>query len=229
MVKYIIKLIFVSCVCTLIIQSAAANESNFSAFYRTSYNLRIISGGVNYYWKANHTMPSSIIELRDAGLLPTNMMNPVTDQALNLDPDYPEPGEFKFELINDQTIEITYVTPDGISSTATLDTSYYSDDHFNDANRRMSMYLGWVYSSFHTFYNEKGFVPGSIDDLINSGYWPFEGQLNPVTGMPLQFYSTELGDLNFTFGYKAQAGAYFSNGKVSVMSVSPETGIYYGD
>ncbi|MCX6644927.1 MAG: hypothetical protein NTY09_01000 [bacterium] len=231
MSKLILKYFLVVCFCILLVKPAMADEFGRSLFYRFSYNVQIITLGVNYYWKANNVMPSSILELRDEGLLPLNLINPVNEQPLNLNPGFPGSGEVTIEKLDDQIVQVTSAVPGGDIMQANLDSSLYTitDNELDEANRKMVLYLNWAYVSFQKFYNEKGFVPGSIDDLINAGYWPFEGQLNPVTGMPLQFYSTEPGDLNYTFGYKAQVVVHNRDGSVAAISVSPETGDYFAD
>lgn len=220
-------LVFVTLIWLFPLQSASGTQIDLSKWNRAFYNLAISSAGISEYWKITGSMPDSFGQIYGLGLLPTNLVNPFSNQPLRLDPANPGPGEFRMDRINDNEATITISLPEGKVQTQRIDSSKFSRNAIqrSDVDRRIFLYIAWAHVSLHRYFADKGVVPQSVDDLRNAGYWPFDGQLNPVSGQPLKFFSKEPGDLNFKFGYRAQACAYFTDGTFSCVSVDPESAV----
>jgi hypothetical protein len=214
-------------------QPGKAASPASSALHHGGYNLGIITAGVQWYWEVNGQMPESVMDLYNSHMIPTNLVNPVTGQPLDLNPSALSPGDIKLSRIDSQTEQFTMVQPDGTQVQDNWNSSRY--DFTSDSprwtpptqgDRAMSQYLLWVHDSLQQYYSDTGQVPQSIADLVTAGYWPFDGISNPIMGTPLQFFSDSPGNLHFSFGAKVIVRCHYSDGSSAVDSISPDCGIY---
>lgn len=178
---------------------------------RMNYNLGLVSSGVNFYYQMNGEMPQSVYDLLEAGWIPGNMLNPFTGEAYDYLANDAMGGEVIISDASQNSCDLTIL---GFQNTLHTYDLHSDDIHpWNGTveDRLISGYIHRVENAFRWYWADEQNIPQSIDDLKDTGYWPFDGtELNPYTGHSLAFNSDSVGDLEFRFeGEDVKCIAYY--------------------
>lgn len=194
-----------------------------AASLRYNYNVKLITGALDHYWKGNGRMAGSVGELLETGLIPANLVNPVTGEPLSTEGPADEPGEVSIRAADGQMVELVMCWVDGREIIRTIDSAMYTPEAISEENVLIGAHLHWATTALRSYYEEYGVAPGSIDDLAAAGYWPFTDEINPVSGGLLRFDSNDPGDLNFVFEEGvARVSACTAEGSYTLVGVPPE-------
>ena len=205
-------------------QADTPSES-VSTMTRISYNLQMVTAGIDFFCKENSRLPMSASELMDSGFIPAGLENAVTGLPIMLDATPVEPGGLTVTCFDSSSMIVSIGHRDGSVKDFDIDSSIYSSlDWLEKPDRTMVLYTEWAEIALQKYLMEYGEVPSSVDDLIDARYWPFEGQLNPFTGDPLNLYGDSDGDLSWEFypDY-VRVGVYLSGNIVTMAQVPIET------
>mgnify|MGYP000048466898 CR=1 FL=1 len=174
-------------------------EENPVAHSHFGYNLTTVSLGVDIFFKENGRLPFSADELTDSGLLPAGLTNPLTGQALNFAMFPVEPGGIGIVCSRGESMELVVCDVNGREKILPIDTSKYVSTDISSQGLRMVLYMHWAENALVNYQSAFGSVPSNLTELMNSVFWPFEGQKNPFTGEPLTFAGETDGSIIFRF------------------------------
>ena len=196
---------------------------------RVGYNNALIGAGVNFYYYDTGNLPGSVFELYEAGWIPGNLVNPVTDEPFDYNSVEKGPGEIIITPIDDQHVILYIGVPNGQEFEGDLESSMYSTAIHTGPDLRVAHHRHRVQLSFIQYWRVYQDLPMSIEDMKDGGFWPFDGsEVNPYTLEPLQFDNSDPGNLRFTFDIdKVRCTAYFPNNRAGAASLSREFGEMY--
>jgi len=206
------------------VSSADTPTEERSLTDQIGYNLQMTSLAVDFYWKDNGRLPSSTDELVESGFIPDGLTNPVTGDLLDLSAAEIEPGGIRLSCIGDSSAILAFVMANGAENEISLDSSFYTELAVDIRNIRMALYMQWADIALKQYMKEFDEIPAGIDALMENGYWPYEGCKNPFTGEPLEFTSSENGDMSWEFTDQfVRVVAYFIDGTPGLIQVPSET------
>jgi hypothetical protein len=194
-----------------------------SIYLRFQYEQAIITCGIDQYWKQTGRMPKSISDLLDLNLIPLNIVNPVTGKSIIVEGDTMGPGDIIISGGTEQTVELSIFMPVvDVQATRTITSDIYKADENDPADMRVHLYWYWLNESIRSYAEEYKKLPQSVDDLAIAGYWPFDGQLNSVSGDLLSYQSTKPGDFFLVFAPDETRATFFdSKSRISIVSWPP--------
>ncbi|HEX9744554.1 MAG TPA: hypothetical protein VGB30_03920 [bacterium] len=145
-------------------------------------------------------MPDSLIDLHNSQWVPGHLINPITGNGLDYYAEYCNAGEMVIEKKNSESVLIYFTTPNGELVPLEINSSMYDYCGTYGVDLKLSIYQTWVQEAFVHYWREYADIPHSINDLITTGYWPFDGsEFNPIMLEPLKFDSYQEGDVRFKF------------------------------
>ena len=163
-------------------------------------------------------------EMYRAGALPGGLRNPIGGELLIGNPPLENPLDLHFNFIDEQTVEMTFISSDGETHSVEINTERFTSTDRSLIDQKIFAQYSWASGAIHHYYfhNDKQ-IPESIADLQAAGIWPFDGsEINYLTGNPLKFFSKEPGDLYFDFEpEKAKVAVLFSNNQFTMSFVPP--------
>jgi hypothetical protein len=178
-----------------------------------NFNLRVVMTGVDFYYSDTGTMPGSVGDLLQAGWIPANLRNPITD------------GSFDYYATDVSGGEIILIRNDNnhsvIRCLSPMDTVSGFQINGADIDGRMPFgpdlqmdaYQTWLQYSLFWYWNMYHEIPTSIEDMQNAGIWPFNGsEINPYTNGNLVIGGENPGDIFFaTNGTEIKFTIYYSD------------------
>jgi hypothetical protein len=163
-----------------------------------NYCIRLLTLGINTFWKETGRLPDSISELSQNGLLPANLTNPITNQSFLVDPKTPGNGDFTYIKQNEQSAVLSFVKSDNTTLECPVDSSVFAGS-MAPPDSRVNMYMQWGQIACQCYYKDFKIIPSGINELVKGGYWPFSSETNPVTGEQMDFVTPTRGNIFFSF------------------------------
>jgi len=209
--------------------AGASSEYDFAELVeRGNYNLALVTEGVRQFYWVNGWIPDSLQDVVDAGFIPSNMVNPVTGERLNTNSRgenlcdvYYEPAEHFTGII------VTCLAPNGLYMDWDVEFVPYGSTTYTGPDLVISHYYYRIDCALECYWRLYKHCPQSQQDLIDTGFWPFDGtELNPVSHGLLYFYGREAGDLRLEFlGDEVRCHYYMTNDRFGCTGFSDEAGI----
>lgn len=170
---------------------------------RLNYNLTMIMNGISFYYTYKNILPRSLELLIDDGWVPGNLVDPYTGNIIQTDAcDEYNYGYAISSMEDSDGIQLKCVRSRGCSEFDLPESKYEGvEGAFEDRIHAMGyLYLIWANQAIQTYEELTGELPGSIEELQGSGYWPFEGVGNLYErNEPIKFDSQTKGNMYWIF------------------------------
>lgn len=185
---------------TIAVLPPARAQLDDATRYRRAYNSNLITQGMSLYYKHHQRLPQSLSHLIETNWVPPNLVNPCTGEIITGDSPDSSPGGYLVEQIGTQGLRITCFR-EGRPTVIEYDLEDLGAgmERLTLEEARTNLWMSWAFRCLQAYHNTTGELPGSIDDLIDAGFWPFEGLANMVTGKPMAFSSDNPGDMHWVF------------------------------
>jgi len=207
----------------LIAQPASAGVYSDTQLNTLNYNLDIVMSAVDFYYADTGSMPSSVSDLYYAGWIPANLKNPLTGGNFNYNATDASGGDITLTSLGNECI-FSCLSPTGDVTEISKFTSEIDGSLGYGPDLVMKSYQLRLIYTMLAYWSLENDIPYSIDDLVNTGIWPFDGsETNPFSGAPLNFYGHEPGDIYFAVGSKeAKFTIYYSGNSVGFANLNPD-------
>ncbi|MCK4721289.1 hypothetical protein KAU08_11540 [bacterium] len=200
--------------------SGRADSVSTSTGHAISFNLQLITAAASLYFYETGTAPGSVNDLYQAGWVPGNLINPMTGNPLDYNAVECGPGDIVITPVNSTYSTITIFGPDGELSTFDLNEEFCwvrPSYNLRGADLIIANYSNRIQTALIKYWVDYDDIPYSIEDMQLAGFWPFDGtEVNPLTNEPLDFFSSDDGNLDFRFDPdEVVCTIHYENGRIA--------------